>query len=246
MTMRCCWLVFAVAIIFSATPSVAEQSGGGRLSEHFKNLEPYPAAAKARHARELAAVPFLLSYDNRLDGLETFSKPLIFVSDETKQPEPDTIMFASMSGKCSTLKVAGSDFACRAVAYYQDEEGRGNFVIALDDPTDDYHIITFSGENGRRPLDNLYELPIDRMLLKSQDRPKVDGLPVPIVELSSGICKQLGNFATKRVSSVSCMAIDRNGKKYELQFESDGLPIAVRRVRRSRTGLPAVSPFNQE
>ena len=44
------------------------------------------------------------------------------VSDETKPQEPDTIMFASIPGKCSTLKVAGRDFACRAVAYYQTEE----------------------------------------------------------------------------------------------------------------------------
>jgi hypothetical protein len=158
--------------------------------------------------------------------------------------EPDTIMFAAMPGKCSTLKVAGRNFACRAVAYYQDEEGRGNFVIALDDPADDRHIITFSGENGRKPLDNLYELPIDRMLLKSRDRPKVDGLPVPDVESSSGMCKQVGSFATRRVSSIACTAADRTGKQYELQFESDGLPINVRRVRRTRAGLPAVSPFN--
>jgi hypothetical protein len=171
--------------------------------------------------------------------------PLIFVSDETKAREPDTIMFASIPGKCSTLKVAGRDFACKAVAYYQTEEGRGNFVIALDDPSDDRHIITFSGENGRRPLDNLFELPIDQMLLKSQDRPKADGLPVPSVEASTGICKQVGSFASGQVSSIVCSAIGKDGKKYELQFESDGSPISVRRVRRTQAGLPAVSPFDQ-
>ena len=167
--------------------------------------------------------------------------PLLLVSDE----EPDTIMFALMSGKCSTLKVAGRDFACRAVGYYQTEQGRGNFVIALDDPADDSHIVTFSGENGRRPQDNLYELPIDRMLLKSKDRPKLDGLPVPSVELTAGICRQVGNFATRQVSSISCTATDRSGKKYELQFASDGAPIAVRRLKKTRAGLPAMSPFDQ-
>jgi hypothetical protein len=172
------------------------------------------------------------------------SPPLVFVSDEVKLQEPDTIMFASMSGNCNTLKVAGRDFGCRAVAYYQTEEGRGNFVIALDDPTDDRHIITFSGENGRRPLDNLFELPVDRMLLKSQDRPQVDGLPVPFVELSAGLCKQVGNFATRKVSSISCSAIAKDGKKYELQFVSDGEPVSVRRVKRTRAGLPAISPFD--
>jgi hypothetical protein len=170
---------------------------------------------------------------------DRLSLPLMFVSDE-----PDTIMFASISGKCKTLKVAGHDFSCRAVAYYQTEEGRGNFVVALDDPADDQHIITFSGENGRRPSDNVFELPIDRMLLKSKDRPKVDGLPSPSVEPSVGICKQVGNFRTQQVSSIKCSAA-KDDKKYELDFESDGAPVSVTRVRRTRAGTPAVSPFEQ-
>ncbi|MFG3597170.1 hypothetical protein [Bradyrhizobium sp. RDI18] len=158
--------------------------------------------------------------------------------------EPDTIIFALMSGKCSTLKVAGRDFACRAVAFFQTEEGRANFTVALDDPSDGSHTITFSGDNGRRPEANLYELPIDRMLLKSKDRPKADGLPIPSVELTAGLCKQIGNFVTLEVSSISCTASDKNGKTYELQYQSDGAPMAVRRIKRTRVGRPAVSPFD--
>ena len=185
-TMRLCWQVFSVAIIFSAAPSVAEPS----------------------------------------------ARPISFVSNETKPQEPDADLFALMSGKCSTLKIAGRDFACKAVAFFHSEQGRTNFTVALDDPADDSHVISFSGENGQRQ-DNLYELPIDRMLLSSKYRPKVDGLPVPFVELSAGTCKQLGSFAAGLVSSISCIATDNSGKNYELQFESDGLPIAVRRVRLS-------------
>ena len=165
-------------------------------------------------------------------------------SDELQRQEPDTIVFAMMSGKCSTLKVAGRDFKCRAVAFFQTEEGRANFTVALDDPNDDSHIITFSGDNGRRPEANLYELPIDRMLLKSKDRPKADGLPVPSIESTAGMCTQIGNFVTLEVSSVSCTATDKNGKKYELQYQSDGTPMAVRRIKRMRVGSPAVSPFD--
>jgi hypothetical protein len=150
---------------------------------------------------------------------------------ETKAQEPEADIFALMSGRCSILKIAGRDFACRAVAFFHNGQGRTNFTIALDDPADDSHVVSFSGENGRREQDNLYELPIDRMLLNSKDRPKVDGLPVPFVELSVGLCKQLGNFATRQISSISCTATDKNGKKYELQFESDGSPMNVRRVR---------------
>ena len=165
-------------------------------------------------------------------------------SDELQRQEPDTIVFAMMSGKCSTLKVAGRDFTCRAVAFFQTEEGRANFTVAIDDPNDDSHIITFSGDNGRRPEANLYELPIDRMLLKSKDRPKADGLPVPSIESTAGMCTQVGNFVTLEVSSVSCTATDKNGKKYELRYQSDGTPMAVRRIKRMRVGSPAVSPFD--
>ncbi len=181
---------------------------------------------------------------------QAFALAIIFIAmpvraeDELPRPEPDTIIFAMMSGKCSTLKVAGRDFACRAVAFFQTEEGRANFTVALDDPNDGSHIITFSGDNGRRPDANLYELPIDRMLLKSKDRPKVDGLPVPSVESTAGLCKQVGNFVTLELSSITCSAVDRNGKKYELYYQSDGAPMAVRRIKRMRVGSPAVSPFD--
>jgi hypothetical protein len=180
---------------------------------------------------------------------QAFALAIIFIamparaSDELRQ-EPDTVIFAMMSGRCSTLKVAGRDFACRAVAFFQTEEGRANFTVALDDPSDDSHIVTFSGDNGRRPDANLYELPIDRMLLKSKDRPKADGLPVPSVESTAGLCKQVGNFVTLELSSITCSAVDKNGKKYELQYLSDGAPMAVRRIKRMRVGSPAVSPFD--
>jgi hypothetical protein len=145
--------------------------------------------------------------------------------------EPEIDMFASMAGKCSTLKVAERDFACTSVAFSHSPGGRSGFTVPLNDSDDDTHIITFSGENGRRVQDNLYVLSIDQMLVKSKDRPKVDGLPTPAVELSTGTCKQTGNFVTQQVSSVSCIATDGKGRKYELQFESDGSPIKVRMIR---------------
>ena len=44
--------------------------------------------------------------------------------------------------------------------------------------------------------------------------------------------------------SYADSAIDQNGKKYELQYQSDGTPMAVRRIKRMRVGSPAVSPFD--
>ena len=149
---------------------------------------------------------------------------------ELKPQTPDTDLFALMTGTCSTLKIAGRDFACRTVAYAHSVQGRAYFTIAIDDPADQSHIISFSGENSRRSNDNLYDLTVDRMLLNSKSQPKADGLPVPTVLRSAGRCVQLGNFATGHVSSVVCSATDRSGKKYDLRFESDGSPITVRRV----------------
>jgi len=152
-------------------------------------------------------------------------------ADENERHEPEIDMFVSMAGKCSTLKVAERDFSCTAVAFSHSPGGRSGFTVPINDPDDDSHIITFSGEKSKREQENLYELSIDRMLLKSKDRPKVDGLPTPAVELSTGVCKQIGNFAKQQVSSVSCNAADGNGRKYEFQFESDGSPIKVRMIR---------------
>lgn len=153
------------------------------------------------------------------------------VTDATGRQEPEIDMFVSMAGKCSALKVGERDFVCTSVAFFHTPGGRSSFTIPLNDPNDDSHIVTFSGEKSRIERDNLYELSIDRMLLKSKDRPKVDGLPVPSVELSTGTCKQIGSFATQRVSSVSCFATDESGRKYELQFESDGSPIKVQTIK---------------
>jgi hypothetical protein len=206
--MRLRWLVFVVALIWSATPSVAKPFFSGRLMERVTPL-------------------------------------LIFASDVTERPEPDAIIFARMPGKCSTLRIAGHDFKCRAVAFVQNEEGRANYTIAIDDPDDDSHIISFSGDNGRRPQDNRYELPVDRMLFKDKDRPKADGLPVALTELAAGTCKQIGSFAAKQISSVSCTAVDKNSRKYEFEYVSDGEPITVLRISKKSLGSPTISPFDQ-
>jgi hypothetical protein len=158
-------------------------------------------------------------------------------ASELKPQTPDTDLFALMTGTCSTLKIAGRDFACRTVAYSHSVQGRAYFTIAIDDPADPSHIVSFSGDNGRRSNENLYDLAIDRMLLNSKSQPKADGLPVPTVVRSAGRCVQLGNFATGHVTSVVCSATDRSGKKYDLRFESDGSPITVRRVNPSAPSI---------
>jgi hypothetical protein len=150
-------------------------------------------------------------------------------------------LLALMSGKCTTLTVADRDFACKVVAYAHEENGRVSFAVAIDDPTDENHVVSFSGENGKRADDNSYELPIDRILLNSKNRPKVDGLPVPAEQNSTGVCRQTGNFAAKKVNEIICSATDTAGRSYKLLFVSDGTPVSVRRIRQS---VPSIQdPF---
>ncbi|WGD53416.1 hypothetical protein QA641_05710 [Bradyrhizobium sp. CB1650] len=146
-------------------------------------------------------------------------------------------LLALMSGKCKTLKIAGRTFACKTVAYAHGDKGRVNFAVAVDDPSDDSHVVSFSGENGKRADDNSYELPIDRMLLNSKNRPRVDGLPVPAEQASTGVCRQTGNFAARKVSDITCSATDSEGRRYELLFVSDGTPVSVRRIRQSAPSI---------
>ena len=157
--------------------------------------------------------------------------------------KPDVDLYALMTGKCSRLSVAGRDFGCKIVAYFHSEKGRANFTVALDDPADDNHVISFSGEYGRRTEENLYVLAVDRMLLSNKSRPKADGLPIPAEQASDGVCRQLGNFASREVSSVTCSATDKTGKKYELTFESDGTPITLRRIRSSAPTIRMQDPY---
>jgi hypothetical protein len=203
--MRFHWHIFAVALFFTGPPAVVGQAREGRFPAQETDSWPQATSAKTHLAQDMA--------------------------DDPTPQAPDTDLFALMSGSCSTLNVAGRAFACRTVAYAHGTHGRAYFTIALEDPADHNHIISFSGENGRRTNQTLYELPIDRMLLNSKQRPKVDGLPVPLVESSAGMCTQFGNFAQGQVSSIVCSATDRKGRKYELRFESDGSPITLRRVR---------------
>src|ERR1700758_3105408 len=105
--------------------------------------------------------------------------PAFAQSPQGEPAKPDIDLYAHMSGNCRKLKVAGRDFSCKVVAYFHSEKGRANFTVALDDAADASHVISFSGEYGHRTQENLDVLAVDQMELKSKDRPKVDGLPVP-------------------------------------------------------------------
>src|SRR6267154_314906 len=72
------------------------------------------------------------------------------LAEEVERHDPEIDLFASMADKCSTLKVAERDFACSSVAFTHSPGGRSSFIVPLNDPDDDTHIITFSDEKGRK------------------------------------------------------------------------------------------------
>src|SRR6516165_7267955 len=155
------------------------------------------------------------------------------IAADLERQDPDIDIYALMTGKCPTLKIAGQNFPCKTIGFFHGMHGRVSFTVVLDDPADDYHIVSFSGPGGERSDNNVYNLSVDRVFLNSKDRPKADGVPVPLPVVSKGTCKQVGSFAARQISAISCSATDGHGKSFELQFESDGSPIMVRRIRQS-------------
>jgi hypothetical protein len=190
-----------------------------------------------RLRRLVLAATLMVSFGALASPCPAESSAPIAANNPPAQQNSFIDLLALMSGHCKTLKVAGRTFACKTVAYAHGEKGRVNFAVAVDDPTDANHVVSFSGENGKRADDNSYELPVDRMLLNSKDRPKVDGLPVPAEQTSTGSCRQTGNFAARKVNDVTCSATDNQGRTYELLFVSDGTPVSVRRIRQSAPSI---------
>lgn len=191
----------------------------------------------ARRSAALAALIFFLAPPS--------AQPQVDSPAQAAMPAPRTRsvidLLALMSGNCEIFRIAGRQFTCSTVAYAHDDQDRVNFAVVINDPEDSSHIVSFSGKNGQRADDNSYELVVDRMMLNSKDRPRVDGLPVPAEHRASGRCRQTGNFAAKKVSNIKCSAVDSDGRSYELQFVSDGSPVAVRRIRQSAPSIQ--NPF---
>jgi hypothetical protein len=158
------------------------------------------------------------------------------IAAELERQGPDIDIYALMSGSCPTLKVGGQNFACKTIGFFHGLHGRVSFAVVVDDPADDHHIVSFSGPGGERTVNNVLNLPVDRVFLNSKDRPKEDGVPVPLPVTSTGSCKQIGSLAARQISAISCSATDGDGKTYELQFKSDGSPIMVRRIKQSPIG----------
>jgi hypothetical protein len=150
-----------------------------------------------------------------------------------ERQDPDIDVYALMTGNCPTLKIAGNNFRCKTIGFFHGLHGRVSFTVVVDDPADQSHIVSFSGPGSRQSAANVYNLAVDRVFLNSQHRPRADGVPVPLPVASTGSCKQIGNLGTGQISSVTCSATDGHGKSFELQFESDGSPIKVRRIKAS-------------
>jgi hypothetical protein len=71
------------------------------------------------------------------------ASPAIAEPNYPDRDKPDVDLYALMSGKCPTLKIAGHAFGCKAVAYFHSEKGRASFTVALDDPADTSTTVAF-------------------------------------------------------------------------------------------------------
>jgi hypothetical protein len=163
-------------------------------------------------------------------ALDRPAPPIVLAAAEEQTYDIDLVV--GLSGKCTVFRAAAQNLPCRAVKYFHGESGRAYFTIAVDDPADKGRIVSFSGDKARRESNDFYELTIDQVLLNSRDRPLVGGLRLPRVEPSSGSCKQTGDIDTKQIRSVSCVATDKAGLTYELQFQADGQPATVQKITR--------------
>ena len=172
-----------------------------------------------------------------LAGPDRVAQPVPVVRVAVDDENFDIDMIVTFSGKCAAFRVAGQSLPCRAVKYFHGQGGRAYFTIAIDDPTDRGHILSFSGEKARRERNDFYELTIDQMLLNSKDRPRVNAVRVPLVKPANGICRQLGDIEKKRITAVSCVATDKDGLKYELDFEADGQQALVQTIVREPAEL---------
>ena len=158
------------------------------------------------------------------------AQPIVLAAADEQTYDIDLVV--GLSGKCTVFRAAAQNLPCRAVKYFHGESGRAFFTVAVDDPADKGRIVSFSGDKARRESNDFYELTIDQVLLNSRDRPLVGGLRLPRVEPSSGSCKQTGDIDSKQIKSVSCVATDRAGLSYELQFQADGQPATVQKITR--------------
>ncbi|MFO1109364.1 MAG: hypothetical protein U1E61_09295 [Bradyrhizobium sp.] len=156
--------------------------------------------------------------------------PVVPIAKDEENYDIDLIV--GFSGKCTVFRAAGQNLPCRAVKYFHGESGRAYFTVAVEDPADKGRIVSFSGDKARRERNDFYELTIDQVLLNSRERPLAGGVRVPRVEPSNGACKQTGDIDSKQITSVSCVATDRDGKTYELQFLADGQPATVQKITR--------------
>ncbi|RTL67099.1 MAG: hypothetical protein EKK42_15075 [Pseudonocardiaceae bacterium] len=158
---------------------------------------------------------FLLSWLGIVYSAHAGAAPL----DNTKQ----ALLF---KGKCTFAIKGQQSFTCKGVSFWLFDNGRANFTVAFDDPDDDGHVISFSGQSQPQISKKSYTLVVDRVLLNSQGRPKHNGLPVPQIKGATGICNQTGGSAAGSVQKIMCMASNKQAN-YMLFFESTNLPINI-------------------
>jgi TonB family protein len=183
-----------------------------------------------KKAQPLPKIP-----ESMTDDKLKFTLPMIYRLSKTAIARvADTELAAFMAGKCNSANVGGQAISCKYAAYALTKSGRSNFKIALEDRDDARRAIAFSGVEARKPQSDIYEVSIDKILLYSKDRPKLEGEIDALAKAATGTCRQTGDFSRRKLSNLSCSATDEAGQVYSVDFGSDGSPIKVRSERDER------------
>jgi TonB family protein len=203
-------------------PSIVKSAGDEDLDQ--------AALETLKKAQPLPKIPESVTGDKL-----KFTLPMIYrLSKAAMARAADTELAAFMAGKCNSANVGGQAISCKYAAYSLTKSGRSNFKIALEDRDDTRRAIAFSGVEARKPQSDIYEVFIDKILLYSKDRPKDEGEIDPLVKAATGTCRQIGDFARRKLSNLTCSATDEAGQVYSIDFASDGSPIKVRSERDER------------
>src|SRR5262252_8374002 len=101
-------------------------------------MAPWHKSLPMRFRRMLLAAPLVALASPCFAETST----LIPVNNPPAQPNSLVDVLALMSGHCKTFKVAGRTFTCKTVAFAHDDKGRVNFAVAVDDPSDENHVVS--------------------------------------------------------------------------------------------------------
>lgn len=155
-----------------------------------------------------------------------FVVPIVFkyTSDLVTPVTGDLHVGAFMTGMCG-LTASGVELSCGFAAFYLNRAGVSFFRMPIAGFGGLWRELWFSGSTVQI-TGTSYQLSVDRVILRSRLH---DGRDENSDKPAKGTCTQIGNFARRRVATISCSATDESGNTYTANFATDGSAVKVMR-----------------